>query len=85
MFVHDTLLLIPAIRKGHKLVFFLFFGWALVKPGIKIMKKQSAPLEGTNMQDSLFLDSTLNLPDLTESNNCLQVMQYVFYKVLSVL
>ena len=81
MFVHDTLLLIPAIRKGHKLVFFLFFGWALVKPGIKIMKKQSAP----NMQDLLFLDSTLNLPDLTESNNCPQVMQYVFYKVLSVL
>ena len=49
------------------------------------MKKQSAPLWGTNMQDLLFLDSTLNLPDLTESNNCPQVMQYVFYKVLSVL
>ena len=61
------------------------YGWALVKPGIKIMKKQSAPLWGTNMQDPLFLDSTLNLPDLTESNNCPQVMQYVFYKVLSVL
>ena len=85
MFVHDTLLLNTINKKRTQTCLFLFFGWALVKPGIKIMKKQSAPLRGTNMQDLLFLDSTLNLPDLTESNNCPQVMQYVFYKVLSVL
>ena len=62
MFVHDTLLLIPAIRKGHKLVFFLFFGWALVKPGIKIMKKQSAPLGKVPILGCPILDGRQSAP-----------------------
>lgn len=37
-------------------------------------------MKGTNMLRLIIFDLILNLPDLTKSNNRLQVMQYVFYK-----
>jgi len=65
-------------RKGRNTISSLFFRLGSGKPGIKISKNSLRPREGTNLLRLIILDSMFNLPDLTESNNCLQVMQYVF-------
>ena len=49
------------------------------KPGIKIRKKQSAPLKRCKHARLIILDSLSNLPDLTESNNYLQILLYVYF------
>ena len=42
-------------------------------------------MKGTNMLRLIIFDLILNLPDLTKSNNRLQVMQYVYLEIISVL
>lgn len=64
-------------RKGRNTIFSLFFRLGSGKPGIKIGKTVCA-LRGYKPASTNILDSLFNLPDLTESNNCLQVMLYIF-------
>ena len=71
-------------KKDTAQLFSYPFGWALVKPEIRISEKVTCALVGgANYTLTTFLISFLNLPDLTESNNCQFVMQYVFLRFFS--